>query len=56
MDRILHMRTYGFNIRYNIKATGIVSWKDVNTIAINKISFTMDDIRTVVHGLNESAS
>ncbi|TIA28291.1 hypothetical protein D6C78_10812 [Aureobasidium pullulans] len=54
MDRILHMRTYGFRIRFNTKATGVVTWPRANTIAINKISFTMDDVRTVAHGLNES--
>ncbi|THV89779.1 hypothetical protein D6D25_09744, partial [Aureobasidium pullulans] len=46
MDRILHMRTYGFQIRFNTKATGVVTWPKANTIAINKISFTMDDVRT----------
>ena len=51
IDRILHMRTYGMKIRYTTKADARISWRG-ETICIDKISFTMDDVRTVVHGLN----
>jgi superfamily II DNA/RNA helicase len=53
MDRIYHQKTYGMKIRYTTKAEGRVSWQG-ERILIDKISFTMDDIRTVVHGLNET--
>ncbi|KAI5235343.1 hypothetical protein E4T42_09726 [Aureobasidium subglaciale] len=55
IDRILHMRTYGLKIRFTTKATGKVSWPKADTIAVDKISLSMDDIRAVIHGLNESA-
>ncbi|KAK4897073.1 hypothetical protein LTR49_028043 [Elasticomyces elasticus] len=54
MDRIMHQKTYGMKIRFNTKAEGRVAWQDEDRIKIDKISFTMGDIRTVVHGLNES--
>ncbi|GAB7357820.1 hypothetical protein MBLNU459_g1089t1 [Dothideomycetes sp. NU459] len=53
MDRILHTRTYGMKIRYNTKGRARTAWVE-DRITIDKISFTMDDIRTVVHGLNKS--
>lgn len=53
MDRILHMRTYGMKIRMTTKAGGTVSWEG-SSILVNKIKFSMDDIRTVVHGLYET--
>ena len=54
MDRILRMRTYGMKIRFTTKAEGRVCWNG-EEILIDKISFTMDNIRTVVHGLEDKA-
>lgn len=54
MDRILHMRTYGMKIRYTTKGEARVTWKG-DEICIDKVSFTMEELRSVVHGLNESA-
>ncbi|KAL9628824.1 MAG: hypothetical protein Q9204_005638 [Flavoplaca sp. TL-2023a] len=53
MDRILRMRTYGLKIRMTTKAGGTVSWNG-DKVLVNKIEFSMDDVRTVVHGLNET--
>ena len=53
MDRIFHQKTYSMKIRYTTKADGRVSWQS-ERILIDKISFTMDDIRTIVHGLNDT--
>ena len=54
MDRILHIRTYGMKIRYSTKGDARVTWKG-EEICIDKISFTMEELRSVVHGLSESA-
>lgn len=53
MDRILHTRTYGMKIRYSTKGEARVTWKG-EEVCIDKISFTMEELRSVVHGLNES--
>ena len=53
IDRILHIRTYGIKIRYITKGDARISWKG-ETIYIDKISFTIGDIRAVVHGLQET--
>ena len=42
-------------IRFTTKAEGRVAWQDGDRITIDKISFTMGDIRTVVHGLTDTA-
>jgi hypothetical protein len=55
MDRLLHQRAYGLRIRYTTKAEGRVSWNG-SRILIDSTEFSMDDIRTVVHGLVETAS
>jgi hypothetical protein len=52
MDRLLHQRTYGMQIRYTIKAEGTVSWNG-NQVLIDDKKFDMDGICTVVHGLVE---
>ncbi|KAK1046049.1 hypothetical protein LTR74_018029 [Friedmanniomyces endolithicus] len=54
MDRIMHQKTYGMKIQFNNKAEGRVAWQDGDRIKIDMIRFTMGDIRTVVHGLNET--
>lgn len=53
MDRVLKQRTFGLAIRYTTKAEGRVSWNGKDILVDNK-RFSMDDIRTVVHGLNET--
>jgi len=53
IDRILHIRTYGIKIRYTTKGEARVSWKG-ERIYIDKISFTIGNIRAVVHGLYET--
>ena len=53
MDRMLHMRTYGMKIRMTTKGDARVSWVG-DRVSIDKISFTLGDLRAVVHGLNES--
>jgi len=54
MDTMLHIRTYGMKIRYTIKGEARISWQG-ERICIDKISFTIGDIRAVVHGLHETA-
>ena len=55
MARILHMRTFGLKISFNTKSIARVSWRDgYNEICIDQTSFTMTDLRTVVHGLHET--
>jgi len=54
IDAILHIRTYGVKIGYTTKGIARISWQGDDMICIDKISFTMDDIRTVVHGLHET--
>lgn len=47
MNRILRLRTYGFRIRFETTAEGKVSW-DGNKLLIDKIGFTMADLRAMV--------
>ena len=54
IDRIFKQWTCGMAIRYTTKAEGRVSWNGQNVLIDNK-RFSMDDIRTVVHGLQETA-
>ncbi|KAK4893308.1 hypothetical protein LTR49_028509 [Elasticomyces elasticus] len=53
LDRIFHQKTYGMKIRYTTKAPGQVLWEG-ERVTLGKAKFTVDHIRTVVHGLNES--
>ena len=55
MDRILRTRTYGLKIRMTTKAGGTVAWLGQNVL-VNRIRFSMDDIRTVVHGLFDTVN
>lgn len=55
MDRILRTRTYGLKIRMATKASGTVAWEGQNVL-LNRIRFSMDDIRTVVHGSYETVN
>lgn len=51
MNRIYAHKMYGMKIRYTTKAEGQISWEGDDTVLIRKIKFSMDDIRSVVHGL-----
>ena len=53
MNTILHMRTYGRKIRETTKSEARISWQG-ERICISKISFTIGDIRAVVHGLHKT--
>lgn len=53
MNRVLHMRTYGFKIRMETAAEGTVMWQG-EKICIGQIHFTMKELRSMVHGLCES--
>lgn len=53
LDRIFHQKTYGMKIRYTTKAPGQVLWEG-EKITVGKAMFTVDQIRTVVHGLTEA--
>ena len=53
MNRVLHMRTYGYKIRMTTAAEGMVMWQD-EKISIGQIHFTMNELRSMVHGLCES--
>ncbi|KAK3109275.1 hypothetical protein LTR53_017647, partial [Teratosphaeriaceae sp. CCFEE 6253] len=54
VDRIFKQRMYGIAIRYTTTAEGRFSWNKMNVLIDNK-RFSMYDIRTVVHGLHETA-
>lgn len=54
MDRVLHMRTFGMKIRFTTKSVARIQWKDRDMVCVDKISFTMGDLRSLVHGLYES--
>ena len=52
IDRIMHMRTYGMNIRYNTKGTARVRWSDSGeVVSIDKTRFSMDELRMLIKGL-----
>ena len=44
---------YGLKIRYTINADGQTGWSGANNdiITVRKVAFSIDQIRTVVHGL-----
>lgn len=53
IDRILQIRTYGLKILMTTKVERTVSWEG-GSILVNKIKFSIDDIRTVVQRLYET--
>lgn len=53
MDTVLHMRIYGMKVRYTSKGKARISQQG-ERIYIDNISFTIGDIRAVVHGLHET--
>jgi superfamily II DNA helicase RecQ len=54
MNHILQQRTYGMAIRNTTKAPPRIGWQG-DTVSIDKIKFSIEDIRTVVFGLWETA-
>lgn len=46
-------KMYGLKIRYTTNADGQIGWTGANhdIIVVRKVQFSMDQIRTVVHGL-----
>ena len=49
------MRTFGLKISLTTKSTPRVAWKDgCNEVSINQTSFTMGELRDMVHGLHET--
>lgn len=53
MDRLYRQRSYGLKIRYTTKATGRIGWQG-EQLLIDNVSFGLDDVRSVVHGLVET--
>jgi hypothetical protein len=54
MDWILRLRTYGMSIRYSTNADGVVDWVG-DTLLIGHIQFSMASLRSMVHGLVQTA-
>ena len=56
MDRIYRQKAYGIAIRDGENVAPRTAWsKSEDELRIDDIAFTMDDIRSVVHGVLESA-
>lgn len=51
LNTIYTQKTYGMKIRYTTKSEGRISWEGSDTVLCRKIKFSMNDIRTTVHGL-----
>lgn len=51
MNTIYTQKMYGMKIRYTTKAEGQISWVGNDTVLVRKIQFSMNDVRSVVHGL-----
>lgn len=55
MARILHMRTFGLKISMTTKSAARVTWRDGhNEVSIDQTSFSMGELRNIVHGLHET--
>jgi hypothetical protein len=54
LNRVLQQRTYGRRIRETTKASTRVAWAG-EKILIDKVGFSIEDVRTVVFGLRETA-
>jgi hypothetical protein len=54
LNTIYTQKMYGMKIRYTTHAEGQVGWEQDDTILVRNIKFSMDDIRSVVHGLLNS--
>ena len=53
MNHVLHARTYGLKIRFTTAAEGMVCWRG-NEIMAGPVNFTMNQLRTAVHGLQQT--
>ncbi|KAI5360342.1 hypothetical protein J4E82_011753, partial [Alternaria postmessia] len=54
MDWLLRLRTYGMKIRFNTNADGVMEWVG-DTLLYGHIRFTMPGLRSMIHGLVETA-
>ncbi|KAG9191444.1 hypothetical protein G6011_09532 [Alternaria panax] len=54
MDWLLRLRTYGMKIRFNTNADGVIEWVG-DTLLYGHIRFTMPGLRSMIHGLVETA-
>ena len=54
LNHIMQQRTYGRRIRESTKASTRVAWAG-DTILIDKVAFSIEDIRAVLFGLRETA-
>ena len=52
IDWIYECRTYGMKIRYNTTAEGVIEWEG-NRVSCQKVRFTIEQLRGMVHGLVE---
>lgn len=50
MNWVLMLRTYGLKVHYGTTADGVVDWVD-DTLLYGHISFSMPDLRAMIHGL-----
>lgn len=54
MDRVLHIKTFGMKIKFTEKAGARVTWMNrCQQVGIDKISFSMGDLRDALHTLWE---
>ena len=51
LNTIYTQKMYGMKIRYTTNAEGQVGWIGNDTVLIRKIQFSMEHIRSIVHGL-----
>lgn len=54
MDWLLRLRTYGMKIRFSTNADGVVQWVG-DTMLFGHIQFSMQQLRSMIHGLVETA-
>lgn len=54
IDWLLRLRTYGMKIRFNTNADGVVEWVG-DTLLYGHIQFTIAGVRSMMHGLVETA-
>ena len=54
IDWLLRLRTYGMKIRFNTNADGVIEWTG-DRLLYGHIQFTMPGLRSMIHGLVETA-
>lgn len=54
IDWLLRLRTYGMKIRFNTNADGVIEWTG-DMLLYGHIRFTMPGLRSMIHGLVETA-